>query len=385
MLGYLCPLACLLAAGSLAFAQAGGAAEKPAAAAAAAAATQPAGAAGGAGGGGGDLTPRVKLETSLGDIVLELDAEKAPITVDNFLTYVESGHYNGLIFHRIMPNFMIQGGGYNADMQEKKDGLRAGIKNEWKNGLKNKRGTIAMARMGGQPDSATAQFFINVVDNPALDQARDGAAYAVFGKVVEGMDVVDKIKDTPTTEHPNLPMGKVVPVTPVVIKKAGVLGKADREKIKAAVKSVEDREKNAAEAEVKDQQNREKEFAAAMEKQQDAEGRKLEKTASGLMYVVLRPGAGERTPKPTDTVEVHYTGWLLSGKEFDSSVRRGESISFPLNGVIKGWTEGVGMMKVGEKRRLFIPSDMAYGPQGRPPVIPPNSMLVFDVELLKIK
>ena len=131
------------------------------------------------------LHPRVTISTSLGDIVLELDGEKAPITVLNYVQYAQDGFYDGTVFHRVMSNFMIQGGGFTTEMDKKEEGLRPGITNEWTNGLKNVRGSIAMARLGNQPDSATAQFFINVVDNPGLDQARDGAAYAVFGQVVE--------------------------------------------------------------------------------------------------------------------------------------------------------------------------------------------------------
>ncbi len=141
--------------------------------------------------------PRVVMQTSMGKIVLELDAEKAPVSVENFLAYVDDKFYDGTIFHRVIPNFMIQGGGFDTGRKQKE--TRAPIKNEAKNGLKNDRGTIAMARTG-DPNSATAQFFINVVDNANLDYPRpDGHGYAVFGKVVEGMDVVDKIKDVPTT------------------------------------------------------------------------------------------------------------------------------------------------------------------------------------------
>jgi peptidyl-prolyl cis-trans isomerase A (cyclophilin A) len=143
-----------------------------------------------------EMHPRVVLSTTKGDIVLELDPEKAPITVKNFLQYVDDGHYNGTIFHRVMDEFMIQGGGFGTDKKQKES--RAQIKNEWQNGLKNKRGTIAMARLGNQPDSASAQFFINHVDNDGLDLPRDGAGYAVFGKVVDGMDVVDAIAKVTT-------------------------------------------------------------------------------------------------------------------------------------------------------------------------------------------
>ena len=122
------------------------------------------------------------MKTTLGDIVLELDAEKAPISTLNFLKYAQAGFYEGTIFHRVIPNFMIQGGGLTPDLEKKKDGLMPPIKNEWKNDLKNKTWTIAMARTG-IPDSATSQFFINVKDNGGLDRpGARGAAYAVFGK-----------------------------------------------------------------------------------------------------------------------------------------------------------------------------------------------------------
>jgi peptidyl-prolyl cis-trans isomerase A (cyclophilin A) len=159
---------------------------------------------------------RVKLATSAGDIVLEVDAEKAPKTAANFLQYVRSGHYDGTVFHRVIDNFMIQGGGMTADMAEKP--TKAPIPLEARSGLKNVRGSVSMARTSA-PDSATAQFFINLNDNTFLDaaNARDGNGYAVFAKVVSGMDVVDRIKAVPTTTkgpHQN------VPSTPVVIKKA---------------------------------------------------------------------------------------------------------------------------------------------------------------------
>ena len=137
-----------------------------------------------------DAAPRVALETNHGTIVLELNPEKAPITVANFLQYAERGWYDGTIFHRVMDGFMIQGGGFTADMQKKI--TRAEIENESKNGLSNERGTISMARLG-DPHSATAQFFINLVDNEGLDADRGSWGYAVFGKVVEGIEVLDSI------------------------------------------------------------------------------------------------------------------------------------------------------------------------------------------------
>ena len=161
---------------------------------------------------------KVKLSTTMGDVTLELDREKAPKTVDNFLQYVRAGHYSGTIFHRVIDGFMIQGGGYKADLSEKP--TRAPIALESRNGLSNVRGTVAMARTG-IPDSATAQFFINVNDNTMLDQSqsRDGHGYAVFGKVVEGMDVVDKIRTTVVKPQG---MHQHMPATPITVIKATV-------------------------------------------------------------------------------------------------------------------------------------------------------------------
>ena len=157
---------------------------------------------------------KVRLATSAGDIVVELDAAKAPKSVDNFLQYVKAGHYDGTVFHRVIPNFMIQGGGMTPDGTQKS--TRAPIGLESRNGLKNDRGTLAMARTM-IPDSATAQFFINVKDNDFLNQpqSRDGNGYTVFGKVVSGMDVVDKIRVVPTGPND-------VPTTPVVITKVSL-------------------------------------------------------------------------------------------------------------------------------------------------------------------
>ena len=154
----------------------------------------------------------------MGDIVIELAPDKAPKTVDNFLQYVRAGHYDGTVFHRVIKDFMIQGGGMQPDLKEKP--TRAAIPLESRNGLSNVRGSVAMARTM-VPDSATAQFFINVVDNTFLDQtnARDGNGYAVFGKVVGGMDIVDKIRQVPTG---NKGPHQDVPLQPVLINKATV-------------------------------------------------------------------------------------------------------------------------------------------------------------------
>ena len=162
----------------------------------------------------------IKLTTNHGVIALELNAEKAPKTVANFLAYVEAGHYDNTVFHRVIKNFMIQGGGFEPNMNQKP--CKAPVENEAANGLKNKRGTIAMARTN-DPHSATAQFFINTVDNAFLDfkaPSGQGWGYCVFGEVVEGMDVVDKIRAVRTG---NSGFHQDVPVDDVIIEKAEVV------------------------------------------------------------------------------------------------------------------------------------------------------------------
>jgi len=179
------------------------------------------------------------MKTSKGEIVLELNNEKAPLSTANFKQYAEAKHYDGTIFHRVIDGFMIQGGGFTPDMKQKK--TNDTIKNEWKNGLKNTRGTIAMARLGDRSpnpktvDSATSQFFVNVKDNAFLDQTQpDGGAYAVFGKVVSGMDVVDAIKGVQTGNKNG--MGDV-PNEPVLIEKVTALTAEEAKKaIEAAAK-----------------------------------------------------------------------------------------------------------------------------------------------------
>jgi cyclophilin family peptidyl-prolyl cis-trans isomerase len=160
---------------------------------------------------------KVKMETTMGDIVIELNDKAAPVTVKNFVLYVEEGFYDGLIFHRVIAGFMIQGGGFTPDMAQKP--THEPITNEASNGLKNDRGTIAMARTNN-PNSATAQFFINHKDNGFLNYAPGNPGYAVFGKVVEGMDVVDKIAAVKTGRKGQF---DDVPLEPVLIKSAKVI------------------------------------------------------------------------------------------------------------------------------------------------------------------
>lgn len=167
-----------------------------------------------------NTAPTVKLQTTLGNVVIQLDKENAPLSTDNFLTYVKEGFYNGVIFHRVIPGFMAQGGGFDNAFVQKT--THSPIKNEANNGLKNKRGTIAMARTS-DPNSATAQFFINLVDNGFLDYTsatQQGWGYAVFGQVVEGMDVVDAMAKVPTGRGGPFPTD--VPQTTILIEEASV-------------------------------------------------------------------------------------------------------------------------------------------------------------------
>jgi peptidyl-prolyl cis-trans isomerase A (cyclophilin A) len=208
---------------AFAFAQTGNAPAKPAAKAPAKAAAPAKAKAAEATVSEADKTAsKVLIKTNLGDMTVELYPDKAPKTVENFLAYVNGKFYDGTIFHRVIDNFMIQGGGFTPELRQK--ATRPAIANEAKNGLSNSRGTLAMARTG-DPNSATAQFFINVVDNPRLDYTSDANGstwgYCVFGKVISGLDVVDKIKAVPTGAQG--PFKSDVPTTPVVIEKISVI------------------------------------------------------------------------------------------------------------------------------------------------------------------
>jgi cyclophilin family peptidyl-prolyl cis-trans isomerase len=167
--------------------------------------------------------PRVMLVTSLGEILIELDAAAAPVTVENFLAYARDGHYNGTIFHRVIPGLLVQAGAFTPDLQQKPS--RAPVPHEAGNGLSNRRGTIAAARDRGVVDSATAQFFFNLADNPNLDPTEGDspytAGYAVFGRVLQGLDVIDRIAAVPTSAQGPFPGW--VPQVPVVIERVEVL------------------------------------------------------------------------------------------------------------------------------------------------------------------
>ncbi len=323
----------------------------------------------------------VKMSTSQGDMFLELDADKAPKTVANFLAYAKSGHFEGTIFHRVMKDFMAQGGGFLPDYEKKRSGL-APIQNEADNGLKNTYGTLAMARTG-DPHSATAQFFINCKDNSFLNhtsKSQQGWGYCVFGKVIAGGATLEKIRSVRVKFDPRADSRSPArPIVPILIKK--VIPIKDNDKELAVAKQLEAQHKAQAAEEEK------KALAYAQEIRKKAlafhqDPNKGKTTATGLRYLDVVVGEGA-TPEAGSKVTVHYSGWLVDGKKFDSSRDRGEPIKFGLNDVIKGWGEGVGSMKVGGKRILVIPPSLGYGDRDvGNGLIPPGSTLIFEVELV---
>jgi peptidyl-prolyl cis-trans isomerase B (cyclophilin B) len=326
----------------------------------------------------------VKMSTNLGDLFLELDPDKAPGTVRNFLAYAKSGHFEGTIFHRVLKDFMAQGGGFLPDYEKKKTALPP-IQNEADNGLKNKYGTLAMARTG-DPHSATAQFFINCKDNDFLDhtsKSQGGWGYCVFGKVIAGTATLEKIRSVKVKfdrrADGNSPAR---PIQPIVIKKVSVFMVNDKEL--AAAKKVDAAQRALAakaKEEALDYVRTIKKKAIAFLK--DPKKGKTSKTGLRYLDVVVGDGAA---PKPGGKVTVHYSGWLVDGKKFDSSRDRGKPISFGLGDVIKGWGEGVGSMKVGGKRILVIPPSLGYGDRDiGGGLIPAESTLIFEVELVAVE
>jgi len=324
-------------------------------------------------GGPATLRPTVKIKTTLGDIVVALDAEKAPGTVVNFLDYVADGYYEGTVFHRVVPRSLIQSGAYTADMTEKKVGLRPPIADESYNGLKNDRWTIAMFRVPGDLKSARTQFFINVVDHPSLDKLRDGAGYTVFGRVVEGIDTVERIRDTRVGTHTNYAAGKnpVVPVEAVIVQSIRLLTPFDRAAAVALTEKAMDLSS--------DRLNR------VVKRMENESGTKAVTTESGLRYVDFRAGKGA-FPLFEEAVEINYRGTLVDGWEFDSSVKQAEGpLTINMDSAIKGLREGLLSMREGGKRTLIVPPELAYGDNGIPGKVPPKATLIYEVELLSTK
>jgi peptidyl-prolyl cis-trans isomerase A (cyclophilin A) len=303
-----------------------------------------------------------KIHTSKGDILLDLEFEKTPGTVGNFVALAEGNlensakpqgtpYYDGLKFHRVIPDFMIQGGcpqgtgtgnpGYKFD-----DEIHPDLKHDGP-------GVLSMANAG--PGTNGSQFFITHGETPWLD-----GKHTVFGKVVEGQDVVDAIAQGDLMDQ-------------VEIIRVGSAAEAF----------------NAVEAFRVFEGAREKRMAAEKEARKaelDQLAAGFEETSSGLRYQMIQKGEGKKAEKGK-TVSVHYKGQLADGTVFDSSYKRNQPLEFQVGvgQVIPGWDEGIGLLQVGDKARFVIPSDLGYGAAGAGGVIPPNATLVFDVELMDVK
>lgn len=304
----------------------------------------------------------VKFHTSKGEVLVNLEFEKTPITVANFVGLAEGAiknsvkeageaYYDGLKFHRVINDFMIQGGdptgtgaggpGYNFD-----DEFHPELRHDGP-------GILSMANAG--PGTNGSQFFITHVETPWLDNK-----HTVFGRVVEGQDVVDAIAQDDLMDK-------------LEIIRIGDLAEAFDA---AAVFAQAEEIKAAKEAEAR----------KALDSQMDEVAVGYEKTESGLRYKIIQEGNGE-APKSGQTVSVHYKGMLTNGNEFDNSYKRKQPIDFTLDGgqVIPGWDEGIGLLTKGAKALLAIPPHLAYGSQGAGGVIPPNAILLFEVELMDFK
>ena len=331
------------------------------------------------------LHPRVKIETTMGDLVLELDAEQAPLTVLNFVQYVEDKFYDQTVFHRVLPNQLIQGGAYTPAMEKKTAGLRDPLEDKPANELENLRGTIAMYRVPGRPNSTGVHFFINLADNGNLDLPRlDGRAYPVFGRVVEGLETGDRISQTPTSTHPKYAAGRspVVPVKPVIIESVKLLTSFDREGAQAVADAAERQAREAVEQAARAKEEMLEARIKAYEKQADA---KFVTTDSGLRYLDLHEGTGA-PPIREEVVSFHYRGILLDGTEFENTYQYEEPKVQVITKLLPGIQEGMVTMREGGKRVLIVPPELGFGKDGIPNGrIPPNAILFYEIELLGIE
>lgn len=319
------------------------------------------------------LQPQVVIETTLGDIVAELDAEKAPLTAMNFLDYADSGFYNDTIFHRVVKGRMIHGGGYTKDLVLKEQGLRDPVLYEGGNGLLHTRGTIGAYRRFDDRNSAQAQFFINTANNESLDKLKDGSSYVVFGRVLEGMEIVEKIETTDVSTHPALAADLLpyVPREPVLIKSVRIKKPLDRDKAQAIAKSKADAAADPTGFRLQQWEN-------------DCNAKAIE-TRSGLRFIDCSPGNGA-FPLGGDTVEITYAATLVNGVEFDNSANRGPGpLSVKVDEAIRGLREGLQLMRESGRMIFVIPPELAFGNEGVPGKVPPGATLFYDVKLESVK
>ena len=294
---------------------------------------------------------RAEIKTSKGMIIIDLEYEKTPMTVANFVQLSEKGFYDGLKFHRVIENFMIQGGDPDGTGR---GGPGYKFPDEFHPDLNHSSaGILSMANSG--PATNGSQFFITHKETPWLDNK-----HTVFGKVTSGQNIVDLIEQNDIMES-------------IKIVRTGEKSKAfNAEQVFNEKKDEYD----------KKEINKKKELEQKMKDlTSDAEA-----TESGLKYIITKEGKGPK-PKIGQTVSVHYAGYLTNGQKFDSSYDRNQPIEFPIGTgrVIKGWDEGIMLLNVGAKAKLIIPPDLGYGARGAGGVIPPNATLIFDVELLEVK
>lgn len=320
-------------------------------------------------GGEPTLYPRVLVGTAMGQFIIELDAERAPVTAMNFVDYVQAGYYNGTIFHRIIRNSVIQGGHYDRYMNHKTKGLRDPIISEWNNGLTNSKWFLGMVRIPNQHHSAVAEFFINMYENSDLDLPRDGAGYTVFGKVVDGFETLERMRDVRLSTHPKYAGGQsaVVPVIPVVISAMRMLSRIDREAARAIAEE--------------NQRPQEQRADDLIQQYKEDSGNEIVESLTGLKYIDLKVGEGA-SPLATEKVELYYRGLLADGQEFENSMEK--STTTKVERMIRGLQEGLLTMQEGGTRVLVVPPKLGYGEYGIPGLIPPNATLIFEIELLQI-
>ena len=314
--------------------------------------------------------PRIVIETSAGDITIALDINRAPATALNFVHYAESGYYEDTIFHRVMQESIIQGGGYDADMQPKTLDTPPAIADDWQNSLESDAGTIALVRGKGPGGSGSGEFFINVRDNVEMNSAKTRGRFAVFGKIVDGQDTIDRIRNTPVATHPDYAAGRsrVVPVLPITVRSVRLLTPFDR---------------SLARQRAADLQAPAKERVARMIQQLEKDaGREATSTASGVICVDTVVGRGPLA-LPTDTIELNYRGTLLDGTQFESTFEK-ESAVREIKNLIPGMQEAITTMHEGGRRIAIIPPSLAYGSDGIPGFIPPDATLIFEIEFLAI-
>lgn len=327
------------------------------------------------------------FQTSKGNMIVKFEDKKSPVTVANFVGLAEGKidntskakgvpFYDGTIFHRIIKDFMIQGGdpkgtgmgdpGYKFD-DEKNDLKHTG------------KGILSMANSG--PNTNGSQFFITEIATPWLD-----GKHTIFGEVVNGMDVIDTIADVEKG-----PQDK--PKNDVVLEKVAIFSKGDEYKNYDAAKTfnegkgkIAENNKAILEKIEADKKKKAEEFAANQQKLVEDLKAGMQVTPSGLYYKITQTTDGKKA-NAGDVVSVHYAGKLVNGSEFDSSFKRNEPIEIPIGvgQVIKGWDEGILLLKEGESATLLIPSELGYGANGAGGVIPPNAWLIFDVQLVKVK